>query len=113
MARASPWRRIGRLQTSVVPRRHRVRRLEAVAEMRQIAKSAGQRNLRNGFPRKPGVEQVAPGLLEPPGPYPLAHGLVVRVKQILKIARRDAHQRGDLFAVELCVTEVALDDGLG
>src|SRR6185436_15904455 len=56
----------GQLQIAVFPRRHRIRRLEAAAEMGQITKSAGQCDLCDGFPREQGIEQVAPGLFKPP-----------------------------------------------
>src|SRR6266702_6055262 len=76
-----------RLQAAILPRRQRIGRLETPAEMGEVGKSAGQSDLRDGFPRQQGIEQIAPGFLEPPRPDPLADRRIFRMKQILQIAR--------------------------
>src|SRR4029077_20375761 len=79
--RREGWRlQAWRLQVSVFPGRHRIGGLEPAAEMGEIGKSAGQRDLCDGFPCEQGVEQVAPGFLEPPRPDPFAHRRIFRMK---------------------------------
>ena len=61
-----------------------------MAEVAEIGKAAGERDLCDAVAGAQRIGQIAPALVEPPLPDPITDGRALGVKQVLQIARRNA-----------------------
>ena len=95
---------------AIFPRRRAECFFVAAAEMSEIGKAAGQRNLRNAVAGAQRVGEIAAAFLQPPLPDPVADGRAFGVKEVLQIARGNADKLGDLLGVERVIVQIAFDD---